>query len=67
MTVNQFARAAIRNTMQRECMTVYRAEHDPRIAAWLVWSMRNTSQAKEDFKTFNRARRTLQRAGLKHI
>lgn len=67
MTVQQFASLAIRNTMRGEQISTERAYRDPRIAAWLVWSMRKTPLCKEDHKTFNRARRALQRAGFVRV
>ena len=63
MTLSAFAHRTIANTMRREWLSVEAAFRDPRIAAWLVWSMRGKPEAKTDHKTFNRARRVLQRAG----
>lgn len=64
MTLQKLAATAIRNAIRLNGMDRDRAYTDPRIAAWLVWSMRGTQDARMNRKTFNRARRVLQRAGL---
>ena len=67
VTLNAIAVRSIHAAMVRARLTVKLAYRDPSIAAWLVWSMRGTPLAKNDYKTFNRARRVLQRAGRSRI
>lgn len=63
LCLHTFARTSIRQHVRLFGLSEDRAFRDVRIAAWLVWSMRGTPLAKEDFKSFNRARRVMQRAG----
>lgn len=66
MTLNSFAVTAIQNAFNRESGLERRRWHDPRIAAWIVWSVRD-NVPEEEIKTYNRARRVLQRYGIKKI
>ena len=67
MQLRLFACYALRQGVGRERMTRVDVDRDRRIAAWLVWSMRGKQDAIDHRKTFNRARRVLQRAGMKRV
>lgn len=67
MTLNTFAHRALRAHVMHIWITQAAVDNDPRVQAWLVWSMRGTPAAREDHKTFNHARRVLQRSGRTSI
>ncbi|MBJ6938331.1 hypothetical protein JG659_19450, partial [Vibrio cholerae] len=55
MRLNTFACSAIHRHIVRYCPSQAAIDRDPKLAAWLVWSMRGTPAAKTDHETFNRA------------
>lgn len=67
MRLSFFASSAIRQHILRYCPSQAAIDRDPKLAAWLVWSMRRTQQEIAFPQAFNRARRVLQRSGRKYV
>lgn len=59
MTFRSIAHTAIIRLILTERLPRDRVWSDPRIAAWLVWSMRGNAMTADDKKIFNRARHVL--------